>query len=90
MRFKETVDITDLVTQICIEKSPAEMVDANSLKKWYRANGIKYILEATQTKAINYDVESFNFKEISDKKKNLWYNQEQLEKEYYFLTTLHK
>lgn len=76
---KDALDVTELVTDIVIRFSPAEMVDPEKLKKWYKINGTKYLMDASGTNQIHYNVDFFNFMKISEMKKHLWFEQQELE-----------
>lgn len=75
----EPLNITKIVEDIVFELSPSYMVDPLSLKKWYCKNGINLIMMRTGLKTICYNVDNFDWKDISNKKKVLILNQNQLE-----------
>ena len=80
----DAIDITQLITDIVIRFSPAEMIDPDKLKQWYKVNGTKYILDLSGNKQIDYNVDFYNFTKVSDIKKQLWVDEQELEMKQFY------
>jgi hypothetical protein len=78
-------NITEIVEDIIFTHSPSYMVNASELRRWYRQHGIKYVMQKTGSTPISYNVETFNWLDIANKKRTLIldYNQLMIEKQYH-------